>query len=414
MHELGHALGLQHGGNDGVTNNKPNYLSVMNYAFQMCQIQASPAGATTPIPGGCDYSRFVVNLDERLPPAGAGLDECLGLGPGLGFGSVNWDGDTPPVLEGVSCPAPNTNNVSANINNDSNPDTNNNGVLDPGEMPFISTLPGFDDWSNIFLNFRSLTNFGSNTAIQPIANEPDPRTIENAQAHLGELLAPEINVTVSGPATALPGESLTYTIRTANAGNGPAFGVGLAVIRPDGSTSSFNLGDLIVGADDSRTIGFTVPDNACPQTLTVGARATFSDFVGLRSSASGSRDTRVLDITPPTIQLSVSPTSLWPPNHKLANITATVSAADECDPNPTVRLVSITSSEPDNGPGDGNTTGDVAGAALGTDDRSFQVRAERSGSGTGRTYTVVYEARDVSDNATRATATIRVPKNKPR
>lgn len=33
MHELGHSLGLQHGGSDKV-NYKPNYLSVMNYSFQ--------------------------------------------------------------------------------------------------------------------------------------------------------------------------------------------------------------------------------------------------------------------------------------------------------------------------------------------------------------------------------------------
>ena len=33
MHELGHTLGLKHGGNDG-DNYKPNYLSVMNYSFQ--------------------------------------------------------------------------------------------------------------------------------------------------------------------------------------------------------------------------------------------------------------------------------------------------------------------------------------------------------------------------------------------
>ncbi|WP_219509066.1 hypothetical protein [Nonomuraea ceibae] len=32
VHELGHALGLAHGGGDGV-NHKPNYLSVMNYAY---------------------------------------------------------------------------------------------------------------------------------------------------------------------------------------------------------------------------------------------------------------------------------------------------------------------------------------------------------------------------------------------
>ncbi|KAF0812200.1 hypothetical protein IGB42_03189 [Andreprevotia sp. IGB-42] len=34
MHELGHNLGLFHGGNDGI-NNKPNYVSVMNYLFQI-------------------------------------------------------------------------------------------------------------------------------------------------------------------------------------------------------------------------------------------------------------------------------------------------------------------------------------------------------------------------------------------
>jgi hypothetical protein len=33
MHELGHALGLKHGGQDDV-NDKPNHFSVMNYWYQ--------------------------------------------------------------------------------------------------------------------------------------------------------------------------------------------------------------------------------------------------------------------------------------------------------------------------------------------------------------------------------------------
>jgi hypothetical protein len=33
MHELGHNLGLRHGGGDD-TNYKPTYISIMNYAFQ--------------------------------------------------------------------------------------------------------------------------------------------------------------------------------------------------------------------------------------------------------------------------------------------------------------------------------------------------------------------------------------------
>jgi hypothetical protein len=34
MHELGHNLGLLHGGDDDI-NNKPNYLSIMNYMYQL-------------------------------------------------------------------------------------------------------------------------------------------------------------------------------------------------------------------------------------------------------------------------------------------------------------------------------------------------------------------------------------------
>ena len=60
--------------------------------------------------------------------------------------------------------------------------------------------------------------------------------------------------------------------------------------------------------------------------------------------------------------------------------------------------MSVTSNEPDNGLGDGDTSNDISGAGLGTDDRSVQVRAERSGTGTGRVYTFVYRVTDSSGN----------------
>ena len=388
MHELGHVLGLQHGGGDGV-NNKPNYLSVMNYSFQSCSVPASPAGAAAPIPGGCDYSRNVIGLSEPS------LDECVGLGVPLGFGANNWNGNA--LLEGITnCQPPNSSNISFDINNDG----------------ATGALAGFNDWSNIFFNFQGLSDFGDAGTIHPVADEPDPKTIEDAQRRLGIVLAPAVTVTVTGPATALPGQTLTYAAKTANGGFGPALTVKLVATRPDTSTASFDLGALVVGADATRTVQYTVPTNACPSTLNLAAKATFTNFVGAPGFALGSASTQVLDITPPVIHVSVSPNSLWPPNHKLAAIAATVVAVDECDPNPQVRLVSVTSSEPDNGLGDGDTAGDVVGAAVGTDDRSFQVRAERSGPGPGRTYTIVYKATDASGNTAQATATVVVPHDK--
>jgi hypothetical protein len=120
----------------------------------------------------------------------------------------------------------------------------------------------------------------------------------------------------------------------------------------------------------------------------------------------------VQDTTPPDLTVTLSPTSLWPPNHKLVPITASITVTDKCDPKPFVRLISITSNEPTNGVGDGNTNADIQGVAFGTDDRTFQLRSERSGPGDGRVYTITYQASDHSGNSTTKTATVTVPHNK--
>ncbi len=119
----------------------------------------------------------------------------------------------------------------------------------------------------------------------------------------------------------------------------------------------------------------------------------------------------VEDTTPPSLSVELSPNVLWPPNHELRNITASIVASDVCDPDPVISLVSITSNEADDSQGDGNTTNDIQGAAFGTDDRSFQLRAERRGKGSGRIYTVAYTATDSSGNFTVATAEVLVPHN---
>lgn len=117
----------------------------------------------------------------------------------------------------------------------------------------------------------------------------------------------------------------------------------------------------------------------------------------------------VFDNTPPTISLAVTPRALWPPNHQLVEVRATLTVSDDRDPNPRVTLLSISSNEPDDGLGDGDVPNDIQEAAFGTDDRAFLLRSERSGTGSGRTYTITYKAHDAAGNSATATATVSVP-----
>ena len=111
----------------------------------------------------------------------------------------------------------------------------------------------------------------------------------------------------------------------------------------------------------------------------------------------------ICETTPPTLSVTLSRTTLNPPNHKYVTVNATVTASDQTSP--TVTLVSVTSDEPDNGADDGDTTDDI----VIVDKDTFKLRAERSGVGDGRVYTVTYRATDACGNSTIDTATVTVP-----
>ncbi|HYV24284.1 MAG TPA: hypothetical protein VE969_03530 [Pyrinomonadaceae bacterium] len=129
------------------------------------------------------------------------------------------------------------------------------------------------------------------------------------------------------------------------------------------------------------------------------------------SSAPSTTQITVQDTQPPSLQVTLTPTLLWPANHTMVRIDAAVSSSDSCGGSrPTVVLTSITSDQADDGTGDGDTAGDIQDAAFGTFDRSFLLRAERAGNDPrGRTYTVTYTACDASGNCTQRSATVRVP-----
>ena len=191
-------------------------------------------------------------------PAGldeTSLDECSGIDDGaLNFGSVDWNGNT--TLEGARCAAPNTSNVSANINADYN-DANDNDQQDMGEANTISTLRGFDDWAGIVYNHRMQHDF--TVAGAPSEDEADPETIARSREFLTNLLRPSMTVDASGPAFARPGDSINYTIALANGGRGPALHVGFVNTRPDSTTVDVSVGTLQVQTSANRTVSYSIP-----------------------------------------------------------------------------------------------------------------------------------------------------------
>jgi hypothetical protein len=112
----------------------------------------------------------------------------------------------------------------------------------------------------------------------------------------------------------------------------------------------------------------------------------------------------VVDTTPPSIEsATASPAQLWPPNHRMVPVTVTSAAADTCG-TATCSITSVTSTEPADANDDGNTATDwqITGP------RTVDVRAERSGDGSGRVYTVTVRCTDPAGNASTGSTTVTV------
>src|SRR6185295_7066544 len=116
--------------------------------------------------------------------------------------------------------------------------------------------------------------------------------------------------------------------------------------------------------------------------------------------------------------LSTSRKVIWPPNHKMKDVSVNYTATDNC-PGPINCVLTVTSNEPQIGNGNGNGNGHANGNGNGnghnssdwtvTDDHHISLRAERNGGGRGRTYTIAVACTDQHNNTDRDTATVLVP-----
>ncbi|NOU73070.1 DNRLRE domain-containing protein [Paenibacillus sp. LMG 31458] len=104
-----------------------------------------------------------------------------------------------------------------------------------------------------------------------------------------------------------------------------------------------------------------------------------------------------VDKTAPSLTIGLDKTSIWPANHKMVTIHATLNSSDATSGVESVVLTSITSNQPDSGQGD-------IQANFGTAATSFILRAEKS-----RIYTITYTATDKAGNKTATSVTVTVP-----
>jgi hypothetical protein len=110
--------------------------------------------------------------------------------------------------------------------------------------------------------------------------------------------------------------------------------------------------------------------------------------------------------SPPTITgAAADPSVLWPPNHSMVNVTVSYDVTDNCPLPPNSCTLSVTSNEPINGTGDGDTSPDW----IVLDDHHVLLRSERAGNGNGRVYTITITCTDSGGNSSNEQVEVTVP-----
>jgi uncharacterized repeat protein (TIGR01451 family) len=305
MHELGHNLGLRHGGGAGIdtdsngnklsANCKPNYVSIMSYAFQV-------PGSVPVANWKLDYSHLqlptlresalneavgVFGVTQNQPPLTSvytafGTPNKTGgslITSALAANPVNWDGDrTAPGYQTVPLNANNFGNFS--------------GCDGTG-----STLAGYNDWANLVYAFQNTLDF-SDGVHQTSNSGPDNQEITQEQANvILNNTVPLLNLTKTDPATGSVGTKLSYTLKVTNQGSKTATNVSIVDTLPDGvdynssgicpksgGFATCNVGTLPVGGTASFTL--TMTPNQCCAVLNRAAVTSDPDTTHFQSNVS--------------------------------------------------------------------------------------------------------------------------------
>ena len=236
---------------------------------------------------------------------------------------------------------------------------------------------------------------------------------------------PQADIALAKSASAaVSGETVTYTITATNAGPDVAETIAVADVLPalvtfesvsvplgwSCTTPAVGEGGTVMCAADeiastaqvllSARIGCAVPDG----TMITNTAVVTSDWDPVQANDAASATVRVSNPAPGVANASTDRSVLWPPNHRMVTVAVRYDVTDNCDPTPSCAL-SVTSSEPVNGTGDGDTAPDW----VILDAHRVQLRAERSGGGSGRVYRITIACTDNAGGVGTVTTTVLVP-----
>lgn len=283
--------------------------------------------------------------------------------------------------------------------------------LAPFHFPFVDPAKG-----GVVIGTTTLTSEQSSNLLAGL-DYINIHTASNPSGEIrGQLLpvsnSPPVIVCLPDSVVECTGSNINLSIHVSDA-EGDALEIVWSVNGVIAQTNTIPANSSASGVD------VTLPADLDLGTNIIGVVAT--DASG--NSTSCSSTIVVQDTTPPTISgCTVTPKVLWPPNHKLVPIAIKVRATDTCG-TATWKIISVTSNEPigsgkddkdkgknngtdkDKGKGDdkdknkgGNGSGNTEPDWVITNDHCVQLRAERSGKGKGRIYTITIQAQDAAGN----------------
>lgn len=255
-----------------------------------------------------------------------------------------------------------------------------------------------------------------------------PERISDHDMPVAYFRLPQADVTVAKSASpAVAGGTVTYTLALANAGPDAAEAVSVEDALPAqltfesaaapsgwscatpavgaGGTVSCSTGEMASAAQVriAARVGCAVPDGT-----PIANSATVSSTWDPVSANNTSAATVIVSNPPPGVGgASVDRSVLWPPNHQMVDVAVSYTVSDNCDPTPSCTL-SVTSNEPQNGTGDGDTGPDWQVV----DAHKVKLRAERAGSGSGRVYSIAISCADSAGHVGTAVTTVSVPRSR--